>query len=237
MKEKFNIENIKGLSEDEARLRLEAIRDFVDLGSGLKIAMRDLEIRGAGNILGAEQSGHITAVGYDLYLRMLEDAKKHLQNAQEGKPYRPEPPKQECNVDLRVSGYVPEGYVPDEALRIDCYQRLIEAENVSAVEVIEQELTDRFGHPPPEVESLYELVKLRVLAQNMGIMAIVEDNLTINFSFGPNAKLREDFLDRLVSRFGDRTTVRPNMIRIRKMREDTIRLSREFIDLACEEQS
>lgn len=220
---------------EEARLRLEAIRDFVDLGSGLKIAMRDLEIRGAGNILGAEQSGHISAVGYDLYLRMLEDAKKNLQNAQEGKPYRPEPPKQECNVDLRVSGYVPESYVPDEALRIDCYQRLIEAENVSAVEVIEDELTDRFGHPPPEVESLYELVKLRVLAQNMGIMSIVEDNLTINFSFGPNAKLREDFLDRLVSRFGDRTTVRPNMIRIRKMREDTIRLSREFIDLACEE--
>ena len=220
---------------EEARLRLEAIRDFVDLGSGLKIAMRDLEIRGAGNILGAEQSGHITAVGYDLYLRMLEDAKKQLQNVQEGKPYRPEQPKQECNVDLRVSGYIPELYVPDEALRIDCYQRLLDAEDVKAVEVIEDELTDRFGHPPPEVESLYELVKLRVLAQNMGIMSIVEDNLTINFSFGPNAKLREDFLDRLVSRFGDRTTVRPNMIRIRKLRDDTIKLSMEFIELACED--
>ncbi len=219
---------------ETARMRLEAIRDFVDLGAGIKIAMRDLEIRGAGNMLGAEQSGHIAAVGYDLYLRLLEDAKKQLQKG-DNKPTKPEPLIQECNVDLRVSGFIPETYVPDEALRIDCYQRMVAAETIDQVKYIENELQDRFGRPPPEVESLYELVKIRVLAQSMGISSIIEDNLTINFHFGPQARLREDFLDRLVSRFGDRTTVRPNMIRIRKQRDNPIRLAREFIELACEE--
>jgi len=220
---------------ETARMRLEAIRDFVDLGAGLKIAMRDLEIRGAGNMLGAEQSGHIAAVGYDLYLRLLEDAKKQLQKSHDGKPMRPEAPPQECNVDLRVSGFIPEHYVPDEALRIDCYQRLVSAETIDQVKSIEHELQDRFGRPPPEVESLYELVKIRVLAQSMGINSIVEDNLTLNFHFGPNVKLREDFLDRLVARFGERTTVRPNMIRIRKQRDNPVKLAREFIELACED--
>ena len=220
---------------ETARMRLEAIRDFVDLGAGLKIAMRDLEIRGAGNILGSEQSGHIASVGYDLYLRLLDDAKKQFQRSQDGKPVRPEHPQAECNVDLRVSGFIPQNFVPDEALRIDCYQRMVSAQSVGQVKDIEDELQDRFGRPPPEVESLYELVKLRVIAQNMGITSIVEDNLTINFHFGPQARLREDFLDRLVSRFGDRTTVRPNMIRIRKGRDNPVKLAREFIDLACEE--
>lgn len=221
---------------ETARMRLEAIRDFVDLGAGLKIAMRDLEIRGAGNILGAEQSGHIAAVGYDLYLRLLEDAKKQLNKQQDGKPYKAEPPPLECNLDLHVSGFIPDHYVPDEALRIDCYQRLVSATTTESVKGIETELQDRFGRPPPEVESLYELVKIRVLAQSMGISSIVEDNLTLNFHFGPNARLREDFLDRLVSRFGDRTTVRPNMIRIRKLRDNQMKLAKEFIELACEEE-
>ncbi len=221
---------------DTARLRLDAIRDFVELGSGIKVAMRDLEIRGAGNILGAAQSGHITAIGYDLYLRMLEDAKKRIKNEQEGIKEKPIRKRDfECNVDLRISGFIPERYVPDEALMIVCYQRMINAKNMSELKKIEEELEDRFGHAPPEIESLFELVKLRVMGANMGITQIVEDNLTINFHFGPVTRLREDFLDRLISRFGDRTTIRPNLIRIKKLRENPVQISREFIELACEE--
>jgi len=230
----FLYPNEKALTET-ARQRLEAIRDFVDLGAGMKVAMRDLEIRGAGNILGAAQSGHISAVGYDLYLRMLEDAKEKLKSKEEGRAPKPVNEDLECNVDLRISGFIPEQYVPDEALRIDCYQRMVGAKSTKEVEEIENELTDRFGRPPAEVESLFELVTIRVMGANMGITQIVEDNLTINFHFGPGAKLREDFLDRLLGRFGDRTTVRPNMIRIRKQRDNPIELSREFIKLACEE--
>ncbi|MEZ4813025.1 MAG: TRCF domain-containing protein [Caldisericia bacterium] len=223
---------------DTARQRLNAIRDFVELGAGLKVAMRDLEIRGAGNILGSEQSGHISAIGYDLYLRMLEDAKKRIKNEQEGKKEKPVRQRDfECSIDLRISGYIPERYIPDEALRIDCYQRMIEAKNTAELKKIEDELEDRFGHAPPEIESLFELVRLRVLGANMGITQIVEDNLTINFHFGPVTRLREDFLDRLLSRFGERTTVRPNMIRIRKLRENPVEISREFIKLACEEDN
>jgi transcription-repair coupling factor (superfamily II helicase) len=219
-----------------AKERLNAIKDFVELGAGLKLAMRDLEIRGAGNILGSEQSGHISAIGYDLYLRMLDDAKKRLEDERKGVVQKPSRKSDsDCNVDLRISGYIPERYIPDEALRIDCYQRMIQSKNLDEVYKIELELEDRFGHPPPEIESLFELVKLRVMGARMGITQIVEDNLTINFHFGPVTRLREDFLDRLISRFGNRTTIRPNMIRIRKQNENPVQISSEFIELACEE--
>lgn len=233
----FLYPNEKALT-NTAKLRLNAIKDFVELGAGLKLAMRDLEIRGAGNILGAEQSGHISAIGYDLYLRMLDDAKKKIENERKGVIEKPSRKSDfECNVDLRISGFIPDRYIPDEALRIDCYQRMIQSKDLNDVDRIELELEDRFGHPPPEIESLFELVRLRVMGARMGITQIVEDNLTINFHFGPVTRLREDFLDRLISRFGNRTTIRPNMIRIKKQNENPIQISREFIELACEEDA
>lgn len=137
-----------------ATKRLEALREFTEFGSGFKIAMRDLEIRGAGNLLGAEQSGHIEAVGYDLYVRLLEDA------VLEEKGVLPAPEK-ECTVDLRVNAYIPEKYIRLPGARIEMYKKIAAAGDREAVDDIFDELSDRYGDIPKEVTALCEVSLIR----------------------------------------------------------------------------
>ena len=138
----------KNLSPSAAK-RLRAIEEFSDMGAGFAIAMRDLEIRGAGNILGAEQSGHIATIGYELYCDLLEQAVRRLKQL---------PPKTsiEVDVDLPGEGYIPRSYVPDMRLKIDLYRRLARVSNVSELADFRSELVDRFGPPPPLVQHLLE---------------------------------------------------------------------------------
>jgi transcription-repair coupling factor (superfamily II helicase) len=149
-----------------ARARLEAIRDFTELGAGFKIAARDLEIRGAGNLLGPQQSGQITAIGYELYLQFLDEAIR----AQRGEQIDDAPV--EPTLALKLSAYLPERYVPDSHQRLAFYKRLASAADQAALHQIEAQLTDQYGPLPHEAARLVEVMTLRLLAKQLGVQKI-----------------------------------------------------------------
>ena len=169
----------RSLSEP-AQKRLEAIFEATELGAGFQIALRDLEIRGAGNLLGAEQSGHIGAVGFDLYVRLLADNVERLKALQEGRPApQPKTERHTLTIDLPLTAHLPASYVGDLNLRLALYQRMAAIETVEEVETFAQELADRFGPPPPAAEHLLFAVRVRALARLAGASAIQQDNDTL----------------------------------------------------------
>lgn len=160
---------------ETAQRRLEAIFESQELGSGLQIALRDLEIRGAGNLLGTEQSGYIAAVGFDLYSKLLAEAVETLRRAYAGAPAPPSVPVQRPVVELPLSAYVPEEYVPDTHQRLAIYQRLSRVETVADVAQLQEELRDRFGPLPEPVEHLLLLALVRLLAVRAGVESVTAD--------------------------------------------------------------
>ncbi len=144
----------------DAAARLRAVADYTDLGSGLRIAMRDLEIRGAGNLLGDEQSGHVAAVGFEMYVDMLQEA------IAEGRGEAA--PDSEVRVEIPVSAYIPADYVPFEAAKIDLHRRIALAPDVAGLERVASEVADRFGELPPSVEALLSVQRLRILMRQVG---------------------------------------------------------------------
>jgi transcription-repair coupling factor (superfamily II helicase) len=148
-----------------AEKRLSAVQEFAEFNSGFKIAMRDLEIRGAGNLLGAEQSGHLVNVGYDMYLKLLEEA------VLEEKGERPKS-RAECSADLSVSAYIPDKYVESSELRMDLYRRIAMVRTEEEAGDLTDELTDRFGEPPSSVAALICVALLRKEAETAGITEI-----------------------------------------------------------------
>ena len=155
----------KVLSE-VAQKRLTAIRQFTEFGSGFKIAMRDMEIRGAGNILGGEQHGHMEAVGYDMYLHLLSEAVRR-EKGEEVQEYG-----EECLVDLQVQAHIPEAYIPDLNQRLDIYRRIADIRTAEDALDVTDELIDRFGEPPASVNGLVQIALLRNRASALGIREI-----------------------------------------------------------------
>ena len=150
-----------------AEKRLSAIRDFAQFGSGFKIAMRDLEIRGAGNLLGAEQSGHMIDVGYDMYMKLLEEAVLEARGI-------PAPKRADCSADLAVSANIPESYVRSSEQRMDLYRRIALIRTEAEADDLTDELVDRFGEPPPGVNALIHVALLRGEAGKAGITDIAQ---------------------------------------------------------------
>jgi transcription-repair coupling factor (superfamily II helicase) len=169
---------------DEARKRLQAIFNASELGAGFQIALSDLEIRGAGNILGAEQSGHMAAVGFDLYSRMLAEAVEEQKASREGRA--PIVVAPQAVVDLPVDAHLPDDYVPDEAQKLELYRRLARARTAGDVAAFRQEVTDRFGPMPPSVTRLVEVAELRLAAEEAGVSSISreEGRLVVRFGAG-----------------------------------------------------
>lgn len=170
--------------------RLKAIKDFTELGSGFKIAMRDLEIRGAGNLLGPEQHGFIVSVGFDLYCQLLEEAVRELK----GEP-APEPEMQP-NIELHVDAFISDQYVPDARQKIDAYKRIIAVRTLEDVEDVADELFDRFGSLPDPVKNLLDIARLRVHCSRLGITSISQMRDRVTVKFLPSAA-RAVPLDRL----------------------------------------
>jgi transcription-repair coupling factor (superfamily II helicase) len=154
---------------DQAIERLKAIQEFTALGSGYKLARRDLEIRGAGNLLGAEQSGHIEEIGFDLYCELLEQAVKEVKGIKEISP-------REVVIDLKIEAYIPEDYVKDERQRIALYRRMNLVSNQEEIKTLKLELRDRFGAVPEKLEQLFIVLDLRVKALTAGIKSVKESN-------------------------------------------------------------
>jgi len=154
-----------GLLTAEARKRLAVLRTFTELGSGYKIAVRDLEIRGAGNLLGPEQSGQIGAVGFEMYTHLLEQEIKRLRGEEVVEPF-------ECEVSMHVPAYLPENYVSDVHLRLNLYKRISDARDDAEIDSLLAEITDRFGRPPAPVRHLLRIVALRRRAEKLRIKKI-----------------------------------------------------------------
>jgi transcription-repair coupling factor (superfamily II helicase) len=169
------------LLKEVAEKRLQAIRDFTELGSGFKIAMRDLEIRGAGNLLGEMQSGHMEAVGYDMYCKMLNEAvrnKKGIETAEDN----------EVSVDINVDAFIPDSYIMNENQKIDIYKRIASIDSDSEREEMEEELTDRFGQLPRSVVNLLDIAHMRMMAKQVYISDIKEESRALKFSVYEKAK-------------------------------------------------
>ncbi len=180
---------------ETAQRRLQTILDASELGAGFQIALKDLEIRGAGNLLGAEQSGHIGAVGYDLYSSMLEEAVHRLRALQRDGAAPPTPaPKTAVTIDLPLAARIPETYVSDINARLALYQRLAGIDTVTEAEGLLAELEDRFGPPPPPVRSLLAIVRLRVLARDAGLTSVQSEGEEIVLRSGSPIRGRERLL-------------------------------------------
>lgn len=163
----------------DAEKRLQAIKEFAELGAGFKIAMRDLEIRGAGNILGPQQHGFIAAVGFDLYCRLLEEAVEDLRGKK--RVELPEPV-----LDLDIDAYLPDEYIPDSRQKVDIYKKVVQIDSLDAATDVREEIEDRFGVPPEPVENLLAVARLKVLAKKLGISNITSgrDAIVIRFLEG-----------------------------------------------------
>ena len=179
--------------KEVAEKRLAAIKEFTELGSGFKISMRDLEIRGAGNLLGARQHGHMEAVGYDLYCKMLNEAVKRL------KGEKVENDEFETNIDLKMDAFIPADYIPNEFQKLDVYKRIAEIETEPERDDMVDELIDRFGEPPQSVCNLLEIALLKAKAHDAYITAIVEKANQIRITMFPQAKVATDKIPDLLA--------------------------------------
>jgi len=186
----------KMLKED-AEKRLAAIREFTELGSGFKIAMRDLEIRGAGNLLGAEQSGHMSSVGYDLYCKMLNAAVKNLK--QEG----PTEPEIETEIDFDIDACLPSTYIKNEMQKLELYKRIALIANREEYIDMQDELVDRFGDIPPVAENLLRVALLKALAHDVDIITIEYKNGQLRLVAYEKARLRVDKLAEFLGKYGN----------------------------------
>ena len=170
------------LLKEVAEKRLSAIREFTDLGSGIKIAMRDLEIRGAGNLLGEAQSGHMEAGGYDLYCKMLNEAVRQLKGGPEAETFT-------TLIDLNVDAYIPEYYIKNEYQKLDIYKRIAAIESEEELEDMTEELIDRFGDIPKKVQQLLVIASLKSLAHSVYVTAIEQKGEEIRFTMYEKAKI------------------------------------------------
>ena len=215
----------KVLTEVAAK-RLSAIREFAEFGSGFKIAMRDLEIRGAGNVLGPEQSGFLVSVGYDMYLKLLEEA------VLEQKGEAPKVPA-ECSADLTVAASIPDRYVPSPEQRMDLYRRIARIRSEAEADDLVDELVDRYGDPPRPVNNLISVALLRAAAAKCGITEIAQRGERLNFTLrDPDlARVsaiagRPAYRGRLLFSAGDK----PYLSLKVKKGEDPVKLSSKLIE-------
>jgi len=185
---------------DTAKKRLQAIKEFSELGSGFKLAMRDLEIRGAGNLLGKEQHGSVGEVGFNLYCRLLEEAIKELREEKEGKQKGKEITPV---IDVKIDAYIPGGYIPDLKQRVLIYKKLAEIKDLEDLERVKEELRDRYGIYPRELRNLLEIIYLKVFLRKLGISSLVlkEKKLIIRYLHNDKIKAK---LSRLPSFYQQR---------------------------------
>lgn len=189
------------LLTEVAERRLSAIKEFTEFGSGFKIAMRDLEIRGAGDILGAEQHGHIDSVGYDMYCKILEESVRSMRGL-------PEKSEISTNIDLNIDAYIPEKYVKSSNLRIDTYKRIAAIETDDDARDVFDEVTDRFGEPPKPVRNLIEIAEIKAMARQIGITEISQKGTSVLFTFLPE-KLSDGIIEIILDDYYDSCTINP----------------------------
>jgi transcription-repair coupling factor (superfamily II helicase) len=191
----------KALSE-VAMKRLQVISDFTELGSGFKIAMKDMEIRGAGNLLGREQSGDIYSVGFDLYLRLLDEAIRRLEDDHyEGEA--------ETLLELEYSGFIPDAYIDSAQEKMEMYKKIASVREKEELDRVCAEMIDRFGPPPDEAASLLALAEIRILCREIAVVSLRERGGQARVEFARVSRLNIDRLVRLMKESGGKVKLDP----------------------------
>jgi len=179
----FFIAPPESMLNEEARRRLQALQEMSYLGAGFRLALKDLEIRGSGDLFGPEQSGHIHEIGFDLYIEMLEKAVAELKGVVIKEQTEPV-------IELKTSAFIPEDYVSDVSLRLSFYRRISSLKTEREVEEFGEELRDRFGNVPGEVMNLFKVMRLKILSRELSVIKIREINGKIRFLFSPDTKVQ-----------------------------------------------
>lgn len=193
------------LLKEVAEKRLAAIREFTDLGSGIKIAMRDLEIRGAGNLLGEAQSGHMEAVGYDLYCKMLNEAVRKLKGGEEEEIFN-------TSIDLNIDAYIPDAYIRNEYQKLDVYKRIAAIESEEEMDDMMEELIDRFGDIPKKVQQLLHIAALKGLAHEAYVTAVEQKGEAFKFTMYEKAKIDVQKIPSLLGKYRNSLTFKAEEI-------------------------
>lgn len=184
------------LLSEIADKRLKAIKEFTEFGSGFKIAMRDLEIRGAGSMLGEIQSGHMEQVGYDTYCKLLDEVVKEMQGIEVKK-------EQDVQIEINLSSYIPESYIEDSSQKIEIYQDIALCRDNKDIEDVIDEIIDRYGSMPIEVENLIEIARIKILARKAAVLKITQKEKSILFNLDrENIKIDENVVNKLVEKYG-----------------------------------
>ncbi len=188
--------------KEVAEKRLAAIKEFTDLGSGFKIAMRDLEIRGAGNLLGAQQSGHMEAVGYDLYCKMLNEAVRHAKGDASAEDF-------ETSIDIDIDAYIPPSYIPNEYQKLDIYKRVAGIETQEEADEMMEELLDRFGDPPKSVVNLLKIAQVKAKAHHIFIKEITQKGTAVRIMMHEQAQVDTGKIPDIVREYEGKLTYTP----------------------------
>ena len=212
-----------------AEKRLKALKDFTELGSGFKIAMRDLEIRGAGNMMGSSQHGHMASIGYDLYCRMLEDTIKIVKGEIENEPI-------ETSVDIKVDAFIPSAYISDEIQKIEVYKKIAAIENIDDFVDIKNELEDRYSNIPDSVYNLMDIAYIKSICKNLYIEDIKETTKEIRFKFVKGYKgfkevysiLLDKYKDYVILYFGETPSFAIKLANIK--RETALQFYKELLE-------
>ena len=177
-----------------AEKRLKAIKDFTELGSGFKVAMRDLEIRGAGNLMGSAQHGHMASIGYDLYCKMLEDTIKVIKGDIDQETV-------DTVVDIKVNAYIPNDYIEDEVTKIEIYKKIASIESNEEKEDVVEEIIDRFGDIPTSVNNLIDISYIRILGKALGIIEIKDRNSVIDIKFDNRKRITSNMITKVIEKY------------------------------------
>ena len=180
--------------------RLKAIKEFTEFGSGFKIAMRDLEIRGAGSLVGEMQHGHMDQVGYDTYCKLLDEVVKEMKGIEIEEDI-------DVSIDINVSSYIPDSYIEIGSQKIEVYQNIALCSNDEDIKNIEEDITDRFGKIPKEVNNLLQIAKIKGMCKNLGITKINQRQSSIVFNFNPESFIID--VDSMVKKYNNRVKFSP----------------------------
>lgn len=212
-----------------AEKRLKAIREFTEFGSGFKIAMKDLELRGAGNLLGTEQSGHMLSIGYELYCKMLEEAVDEVNGVEK----LPEP--DETAFSLPIPAIIPARYIENEVLRLQMYKKIAMIENDEDEAEIIDELIDRFGDIPRDTMNLIKISKIRAMAGKLGVTEILQQGYKVIFTLWENVKLSQETMAALIGEYGGKMMLYGGSepyIRLTVGKEDPLQAIERFLQTA-----
>ncbi|MPM93434.1 Transcription-repair-coupling factor [bioreactor metagenome] len=200
-----------------AEKRLKAIKEFTELGSGFKIALKDLEIRGAGNMMGSSQHGHMASIGYDLYCRMLEDTIKQFKGEIDKEPV-------DTTVELKVDAYIPGSYINDQTQKIEVYKKIAAINSYEDMIEVQDELEDRFSNIPSSVQNLIDIAYIRCIAKELGIENIKErkDEILIQFQSMENmtgdirGSIKTKYNKNILFKFGEKPIIALKMSQIKR---------------------